>query len=395
MTDTHRCVPPPSIDDVKRRGEDGSGRDSGNGIVIGRPFGVPVYVTPTWFLVAGLIIWLFAPSVENDIPGIGPWKYAVSLGYAVLLYGSVLIHELAHTLVALRGGLPVRRISLYFLGGVSEIGEASKSPRQEAWIAAAGPLVSVVLGVAAYVVAHALEPNTVGRSLADALMFSNVAVGAFNLLPGLPLDGGRVLSAAVWGATGRRHSGVVVAGWVGRGVAVLVLFLPALVGLAFGRRADLIDLIWGALLASFIWSGATQAVQAGRLQERIPGLSARALTRRAIPVAADLPLSEALRRAAEAGARNIVVVGGDGAPVALVNEAAALATPENRRPWVPVSDVARRIQPDLVVSAELGGHDLVEAISRFPSSEYLVLEATGEVFGVLATADVERAVARA
>jgi Zn-dependent protease len=307
----------------------------------------------------------------------------------------VLIHELAHTLVALRGGLPVRRISLYFLGGVSEIGEASKNPRQEALIAAAGPLVSVVLGVAAYVVEQGLETDTVGRSLAHALMFSNVAVGAFNLLPGLPLDGGRVLSAAVWGATGRRHSGVVVAGWVGRGVAVLVLFLPALVALAVGRQADLIDLIWGALLASFIWTGATQAVQAGRLQQRIPGLSARALTRRAIPVAADLPLAEALRRAVEAGARNIVVVGGDGAPMALVNEAAALATPESRRPWVPVSDVARRIQPELVVSADLAGQDLVEAISRMPSSEYLVVEPSGEVFGVLATADVERAVARA
>jgi Zn-dependent protease len=364
-------------------------------VLIGRPFGVPVYVTPTWFLVAGLIAWFFAPGVEDTIPDIGPWKYAVSLGYAVLLYASVLIHELAHTVVALRGGLPVRRISLYFLGGVSEIEKASTSARQEAKIAAAGPLVSVLLGVLAYGVGQALEPRTVGALLADALMLSNVLVGAFNMLPGLPLDGGRVLSAAVWQITGRRHAGVVVAAWVGRGVAVLVLFLPAVVGVVRGREPDLIDLVWGGLLASFIWVGASQALQAGRLQERIPGLSVRALTRRAIPVAADLPLAEALRRAAEAGARNIVVVGGDGTPMALVNEAAALATPEARRPWVPVSDVARRIQPDLIVAADLSGQDLVEAISRQPSSEYLVVEPTGEVFGVLATADVERAVARA
>ena len=165
--------------------------------------------------------------------------------------------------------------------------------------------------------------------------------------------GRRVAATAVWSLPG---------GWVA--LAVLVLFLPRSSPSRYGREPDLIDLVWGALLASFIWSGATQAVQAGRLQQRIPGLSASALTRRAIPVAADLPLAEAMRRAAEAGARNIVVVGGDGAPVALVNEAAALATPESRRPWVPVSDVARRIQPDLVVSAELAGHDLVEAIPR-------------------------------
>lgn len=373
---------------------DVTSEDARGGIVIGRPFGVPVHVTPTWFLVAALITWIFAPSVEAQIPGIGPWQYAVSLGYAVLLYASVLVHELAHTVVALRGGLPVRRISLYFLGGVSEIEKPSTTPRQEAWIAAAGPLISVVLGITAYGVAQALEPNTVGRLLAEALMVSNILVGAFNMLPGLPLDGGRVLSAAVWKATGRRHTGAIAAAWVGRGVAVLVLFLPAVVGIARGREPDLIDLIWGGLLASFIWFGATQALQVAKLQQRIPGLSARGLTRRAIPVAADTPLAEAMRRAAEAGARNIVVVDGDGQPMALVNEAAALATPEGRRPWVPVADVARRIQPDLVVSAELSGEDLVAAISRLPSSEYLVVEPNGEVYGVLATADVERAVAR-
>jgi len=369
--------------------------DPRRGVLIGRPFGVPVYVTPTWFLVAGLITWIFAPTVEETVPGIGPWKYVVSLGFALLLYGSVLIHELAHTVVALRSGLPVRRISLYLLGGVSEIEKPSTSPRQEAWIAGAGPLISVVLGILAYGVARTLEPDTVGRLLAEALMVSNILVGVFNMLPGLPLDGGRVLSAAVWKVTGRRQTGAIAAAWVGRGVAVVVLFLPATVGLARGREPDLIDLIWGGLLASFIWVGATQALQAAQLQQRIPGLSARALTRRAIPVPADMPLAEAMRRAAETGARNVVVIGGDGTPMAIVNEAAAEAIPVGRRPWVPVSDVARRIHPETIVAADLAGHDLVTAIARRPASEYLVVEASGDVFGVLATVDVERAVATA
>ena len=364
-------------------------------MLLGRPFGVPVYVTPTWFLVAALITYGFAPSVENQVPGLGGWRYVVSASFAVLLYTSVLVHELAHTLVALRGGLPVRRISLYLLGGVSEIERPATTPRQEAWIAAAGPLVSVALGVVAYVVARALEQDTVGRLLAEALMVSNVLVGLFNLLPGLPLDGGRVLSAAVWKATGRRHTGTVVAAWVGRAVAAVVLVLPAAVAAARGRQPDLVDLVWGALLGSFIWLGATQALQAARLQRRIPGLSARALTSRAVPAAADLPLAEAMRRAAEASAGHIVVVGADGAPLALVSQAAALATPEQRRPWVPVGDVARRLQPELVMSAELTGEELVAAISRMPASEYLVVEPTGEIYGVLATADVERAVATA
>ena len=359
--------------------------------MIGRPFGVPVHVTPTWFVVAGLITWIFAPQVEDAVPDIGPWRYAVSLGYAVLLYASVLLHELAHTVVALRSGLPVRRISLYFLGGVSEIEKPSTAPRQEAWIAAAGPLLSVLLGIAAYAVEQALEEGSVGRLLASALVYSNLLVGAFNMLPGLPLDGGRVVSAAVWGATGRRHAGTVVAAWAGRAVAVLVLVLPAAIAILRGRQPLLIDLVWGGLLASFIWVGATQALQSAKVQQRIPALSARALSRRAAPVAADVPLAEALRQAIEAGARSLVVVAGDGSPVALVNDAAVAATPPDRRPWVPVSDVARRLQPEQVLSVDLTGEALVEAITRLPSSQYLVLDTSGLVFGVLATADVEQA----
>ncbi|HEU4545246.1 MAG TPA: site-2 protease family protein, partial [Microlunatus sp.] len=191
-------------------------------IVIARPFGVPVDVTPTWFLVAGLITYGFAPTVERTVPGIGDWRYAVSLAFALLLYLSVLVHELSHTVVALRAGLPVRRISLHLLGGVSEIERPAKTAGREAGIAAAGPAVSLAIAAVAFGVSELLEPGTVARLLARGLMVSNLVVGVFNLLPGLPLDGGRVLSAGVWRITGRRHVGTVVAAWLGRGVAVVV-----------------------------------------------------------------------------------------------------------------------------------------------------------------------------
>jgi CBS domain-containing protein len=227
------------------------------------------------------------------------------------------------------------------------------------------------------------------------MLLANLYVGAFNLLPGLPLDGGRVLSAAVWRASGRRDTGTIVAGWVGRGVAVVTLLLSLVFSGLGGSEPSLIYLVLGAVLAAFIWAGANQALLAGSLQRRIPRLSARALTRRAIPVAADVPLAEAMRRAQVAGARNLVVVDGSGNPMALVIEAAALATPEARRPWVPVGDVSRRMQPGMVVSAELTGEDLVTAITATPAAEYLVVEPNGQIYGVLVTADVERALATA
>lgn len=371
-----------------------SRRSSDGRIVIARPFGVPVDVTPTWFLVAALITYGFAPAVERAVPGLGDWRYAVSLAFALLLYLSVLVHELSHTLVALQAGLPVRRISLHLLGGVSEIERPAATPGREAGIAAAGPAVSLLIAVGAYVVADVLEPETVGRLLARALMISNLVVGVFNLLPGLPLDGGRVLSAGVWRATGRRHTGTVVAAWLGRGLAVLVLLAPFAISAGTSRQADLVDVVWGALLAAFIWVGASQSLQQAEVQERLPGVSARGLTRRAIPVRADLPLSEALRQAHEAGAHALVVVSSGGEPVGLVVEAAVQATPLERRPWVPVGDLSRRLEPGHRVGADLVGEDLVHVMTRQPASEYLVVETNGDIYGVLATADVERALTR-
>lgn len=364
-------------------------------IVIARIFGVPVDVTTTWFLVAGLITYAFATTVERQVPGLGDWKYAVSLGFALLLYASVLVHELCHTFVALRAGLPVRRISLHLLGGVSEIERPAQTPGREAGIAVAGPAVSLLLAGIGYVVAGLLEPHTVAELLARALMISNLVVGIFNLLPGLPLDGGRVLAATVWRVTGRRHTGTVVAAWIGRGVAALVLLLPFVVSAARGTELDLVDVIWGGLLGAFIWVGAGQSLQHAGVQARLPGLTARALTRRAIPVAADVPLSEALRQAHEAGAQALVVVSGGGQPVGLVVEAAVRATPQERRPWVPVSDLSRRLEPGHQVQADLTGEELIDVLTSRPASEYLVVEANGDVYGVLAAADVERALTRA
>jgi Zn-dependent protease/CBS domain-containing protein len=355
---------------------------------------VPVDVTPAWFLVAGLITVGFATTVERAVPGLGPWRYAVSLTFAVLFYGSVLLHELSHTVVALRAGLTVRRISLHLLGGESEFERPAETPGREAGIAVAGPLVSLLVAGLAFLVGELLDPESVGRLVAEALMVCNLAVGVFNLLPGLPLDGGRVVSAAVWRATGRRHTGTVVAGWLGRVVAVVVLGVPFLVAPLLNRDATLVDVVWGGLLGAFIWVGASLAIVQGGVQRRLPGVSARSLTRRAIPVTVDLPLGEALRRAEAAGARGLVVVDSGGAPVGLVAEEAVRSVPVERRAWVSVGDLSRRLEPALTLQAELDGEQLVEAITASPATEYLVVEANGDVYGMLATADVERALTR-
>jgi Zn-dependent protease/CBS domain-containing protein len=383
-------------DGPSRGGEaPGRRRTSDGRIVVGRPFGVPVDVTPAWFLVAALITWGFGETVERTVPGLGPWRYAVSLAFAVLLYLSVLVHELSHTFFALRSGLPVRRISLHVLGGVSEIERPAATPAREAGIALAGPLVSLLLAGAGFLVAEATEPGTVARLLARALMLSNLLVGLFNLLPGLPLDGGRALSAAVWRATGRRHTGTVAAGWAGRVLSGLVLSAPFFVAQLRHEPVSLVDVAWGALLGTFLWVGASQAILQGGVQGRLPGVTARGLTRRAIPVRPDLPVGEALRRAHLAGARGLVVVDGSGGPIGLVAEHQVRAVPAPRQPWVTVGDLSRRLSSELTLRADLAGEELVTAMTSHPASEYLVVEANGDVYGMLSAADVERALTRA
>ncbi|MFJ5309477.1 site-2 protease family protein [Streptomyces sp. NPDC088350] len=379
-------------------------KEPGGGLLMGRPFGVPVYVAPSWFLVAALITWVFGGQLDRVLPELGAARYLVSLFFAVAFYASVLVHELAHTVAALRFKLPVRRIQLQFFGGVSEIEKEAETPGREFVLAFVGPLLSLILSGIFYLAMLPVEPGTVPGVLLAGLMVSNLIVAAFNLLPGLPLDGGRMLRAVVWKITGRPMSGTIAAAWVGRALAVSVLIgLPLLTQTgALGTNTEDIngmdtvtDALLAAILAAIIWTGAGNSLRMARLREHLPELRARNLTRRAVPVETSTPLSEALRRANAAGARALVVVDADGQPLSLVREAAIVNVPEHRRPWVSVSGLAQDLTDGMRVSAELAGEDLLDALRATPATEYLVVEETGEIYGVLSAADVERAFVKA
>ncbi|XLE10333.1 site-2 protease family protein [Streptomyces sp. Pv4-95] len=396
--DTEKPEPPAPKE--PRTPAPGRRKGAGGGILMGRPFGVPVYVAPSWFLVAALITWVFGGQLERVLPELGGARYLVSLFFAVAFYASVLVHELAHTVAALRFKLPVRRIQLQFFGGVSEIEKETETPGREFVLAFVGPLLSLVLAGVFYGGMQLVEPGTVPGVLLAGLMISNLIVAIFNLLPGLPLDGGRMLRAVVWKLSGKPMTGTVAAAWVGRALAVAVLIgLPLLTHTGalgntrpeIGGADSLTDALLAAILAAIIWTGAGNSLRMARLRERLPDLQARVLTRRAVPVETDTPLSEALRRANSAGARALVVVDRQGEPTALVREAAIVAVPEHRRPWVPVGTLAQDLKDGMRVSAELAGEGLLEFLRATPATEYLVVEETGEIYGVLSSADVERA----
>jgi len=357
---------------------------------VGTIAGSDVLVSSSWFLVAGLIAIVMAPRVEEVSPGLGLGKYVAGLAFAVVLYLSVLLHEASHAVMARRFGFPVTSITLHFLGGMTAIEGEARRPREEFWIAVVGPITSVLVGVGA-VALWFVTPDGLLRMAVEGLAGANLLVGVLNLVPGLPLDGGRVLKSAVWGLTGNVHRGTIVAGWGGRITAVAVLGWPLLQMQVTGTPPALLDFALAFIVAAFLWSGSTAAMTSARLRRKLPQLVARDLARRTLAVPDDLPLAEAVRRAQQAEAGSIVTVTGGGHPVGVVNEAALLATPEDRRPWVAVSTVARTLDEGLSLPATITGEDLILAISRTPAAEYVLLEEDGSIYGVLATADVDRA----
>jgi Zn-dependent protease len=363
------------------------------GLRLGRVLGVPVFLARSWFLFAAFIVLSYGPVLSEQV---GTTRgYTAAASYALLLLASVLLHEIGHCVVARAFDLPVRSITVTLLAGITEITEPPQTPAREYCVAVVGPMVSLLLAGIGLACIPVFEPHTLARLVVTGAAVSNAAVAAFNLLPGLPLDGGRVLKAIAWRLSGDQQRATVVSAWSGRVVAAVVVPLVVLVVLpALGAgRPGLGQILLAALIAAFLYAGATAALRSAQLSRRLPGLSAARLARRAVAVPSDLPLAEALRRAHEAQAYGIVVVDSSGRPESVVNEEAVRATPESRRPWVTVGSLSRHLGPGMVLDPSLAGEQLLQALRATPAGEYLVRGSDGHL-GVLATSDVAALLAR-
>src|SRR3954454_227439 len=365
-----------------------SRRQPGSGIQLGRVLGVPIIVQPLWFVIVVFFAISFAPEMRRQVPSLGETGgYAVSLTFVLLIYGSVLIHEISHVAVAKALGMEVRRIVLQLLGGVSEVVEEQPGmASREYLVAAVGPLTSLLLGGVGLALVPAFDDATVPWLLTYEFAFANLFVAAFNSLPGLPLDGGRVLRSLLWQLSHDKVRGTIAAAWVGRALAVGVLSIAVIKPNGWG------DSTFGAfyfvILAVFMWANASMAMTQAKVSGVLPTIDIRSLTRRAFPVTAELPVAEAVRRAREDGARALVVVDGNGKPNGIVSEAAVSAMPAQRQPWVLVSDLSRPLDDGLVLRTDVTGEALVAAVQTTPATEYLVVDRIGAVCGVLSRLDL-------
>ena len=239
---------------------------------IGKIFGIEISIHFSWIIILVLLTWSLAVGWFSQLyPGWSTFTYwLVSLIAALLLFVSVLVHELAHSVVARARGLPVKNITLFVFGGVSNIEKEPESPGVEFQIAVVGPLASLLIGGLAYLLYWLLGRNTSPlAAILGYLAYANVLLGVFNLIPGFPLDGGRVLRSIVWKINGNLRKATQIVTIVGQVIAYLFILLG--IWMFFG--GNLIGGLWIGFIGWFLLSSAQSANSEVMLQSMFRGVT--------------------------------------------------------------------------------------------------------------------------
>jgi Zn-dependent protease len=355
---------------------------------VGRFFGVPIHFAPSWLILGFALTVYYGPMVTQSVPGATPAAgYGIAIGFAVAFAVCVLLHELGHTVVALALGVRVKRVVIFLLGGVSELESDPKRPRDEFLISAAGPLVSIVVTGLSALGFLVTDRGTLGGAFVSLLVFSNAALVVFNILPALPLDGGRLLHAGVWAASGNQLLAARVGAWAGRVLAVAV----GVGGLLLDQKVGLVAGVTSVLLALYLWTGATQSLHVANLRAKLPGLRVDRLLRRGLFVPGGISVAEGIRRAWAADVRGLVLVDASDIPQAIVDEAKLNAVPPDQRAWTSLSAVARSLETGLILNRQLAGEQLLDALRLTPAREYLVVDDDGKPAGILSMSDLAAA----
>ncbi|MEJ1114916.1 site-2 protease family protein [Paenarthrobacter sp. CCNWLY172] len=353
-----------------------------DGIPLGRIAGIPVFLAYSWFVIAGFTVIVYGPALLVRMPDLGIGAYFVALGYALLLAVSVLVHELAHALSAKVFNWPTEKIVLNLWGGHTQFENFTASPGRSVVVALAGPASNFVLAAGMWAVLSTGVLSGVSDILANILMWANLLIGLFNVLPGLPLDGGRLVESAVWKATGSQDKGTIAAGWSGRIiVAALVIWFIGL-PLLSGSPLDINLILITVLVCGFLWMGASSSIHHAKLRSRLYLVSAAGLAERAVGVPNSATVADVLD-ISPSGSPAVVICGPDGKPQGVVDFGAAAAVPPQSTATTPVTAVAHALGAGAYVPEWSKGQELIQYLARLEGGEYAVVDHNGIVTGLL------------
>lgn len=385
--------------DTDRQGRNGDGpleQTRKEGIPLGRIAGIPVVLAYSWFIIAAFTVIAYGPVLEANNPALGLTAYVVAFAYAVLLLISVLVHELAHALTAKIYGWPTQKIVLNLWGGHTQFESFTASPGRSVLVALAGPAANFVLAGGGWLLLTGGHLTGVAGILTSIFVWANLLIGIFNVLPGLPLDGGRLVESAVWKVTGSQEKGTIAAGWCGRIIVIALVGWFVALPLLSGSRPDFTLMLITALVCSFLWMGATASIRQARLRGRVHLVDAAGLAEPAVGLPESATVAEVLRlpRDNATGASPAVVLyRPDGRPVALVDAGAVAEVPAGAAGTTPVTAVSYALGDGAYVPEWSRGQELIQYLAQLEGQDYAVVDANGAVTGVLRQSAVLNAIA--
>ena len=362
---------------------------------IGRALGIPIHVHASWFAVFFFVTWSLATGyLPETLPGLSAPRYWGMGGFAaLLLFLSVLLHELGHSYVALRYQIPISRITLFIFGGMAHMGKEPPSPRAEFLIAIAGPLVSLILGAGCLGGAMVVESLFAGSGiqglvvLGSLLGMINVQLGLFNLIPGFPLDGGRVLRAGLWAWNKDFHRATSQAALVGIGFGVALGLSGAglMVGAWSGALGDSLATNggWLIFLGAFIFSAALKSRRQAALQTSLASMTVRqVMVHRVVTLLPDISVQDAVDQYFVTHGFGGFPVCEEGQVLGVVTVRDVQALPTALWPWRRVREIMRPASPAFCIPPDWSVMQAMERMVQSGWDRLLVME-NEEIVGLV------------
>ncbi len=359
-----------------------------NSFPIARIAGIEIGVHASWLIVFGLVTWSLAVGFfPGEIPGLSPLEaWVLGAVSALLLFGSVLVHELAHSFVARAQGLEARSITLFIFGGVSNVGGQARRPLTEFAVAIVGPLTSFAIGALCWVVSAVVAGEPRLATVARYLALINLLLGAFNLVPGFPLDGGRVLRAIAWNVTGSMRRGTEIAVAAGHvvGYGIMILgFLELFAG-------EPLSGLWLAAIGWFLSSAATASLDQVRFEGLLRDVRVGAvMSADTTTVSPETTIVALIEHYLLPGNRRAMPVARDGQVVGMITLGDIQRVPAERREQTQVGEVMGGAGGLVAVRPNDRVIEAFEALGAGDFEQLPVLD-DGRLVGVISRADIFR-----
>ncbi len=351
-------------------------------IRVGNLFGIPFFVHGSWFLVLLLVTASYGTNLAASFPQLGLLAWLLGLVTALGVFASVLAHELGHSWVALRQGIDVKSITLFLFGGLANLERESETPAEAFSVAIAGPAVSIALFGLFFAIAQLTPVSGPLAAVVSLLASVNLILALFNLIPGVPLDGGNVLKAAVWKVTGNPYKGVVFASRVGQAIGWIGIVSGLVPLFAYGSFNG----IWNVLIGWFLLQNAGRSAQAASLQQKLSDLTVKEAVTPDSPI---VPESLSLRQFAnefvigQTQWRRFLVVNESGQLVGTIaaEDMKTIATSE--WPQVSVQELTKSLDEYPTIAADRTLLEAVNILEERQLNEIPAIDENGMLVGLL------------